>query len=71
MIFDDPNYESNKALHSEYAELRHKCVTNVAYTVDLIIPKGEWYTGKVTVSFDLVLMPDRELTLDFRGVRLG
>ena len=71
MIFDDPTYESNVYLHTEFAQLRHKCVANVAYTVDLLLPKGDWYTGKVTVTFDLVCIPERELALDFRGMKLG
>jgi hypothetical protein len=54
MIFDDPTYESNVYLHTEFAQLRYKCVTNVAYTVDVLLPKGDWYTGRVTVTFDLI-----------------
>jgi hypothetical protein len=54
MIFDDPTYESNVYLHTEFAQLRYKCVANVAYTVDVLLPKGDWYTGRVTVTFDLI-----------------
>jgi len=51
--------------------MRFEAVTNVSYDVDLVLPKGEWYAGRVAVSFTLKSMPASELYLDFRGVKVG
>jgi hypothetical protein len=46
-IFEDASYEKNCYITKATAEFREPHVCDVAYHVDLSIPKGEWYTGKV------------------------
>ena len=70
-ITEDPLYEKNVYLHVSTAQMRFAAVTAVTYDVDLVLPKGEWYAGKVSVSFFLKSYPSSELYLDFRGVKVG
>jgi hypothetical protein len=70
-IIEDPQYDKNVYLHVSTAKMRFEAITNVSYDVDLVLPKGEWYGGKVVVFFTLKSMPTSELFLDFRGVKVG
>jgi hypothetical protein len=36
----------------------------------LVLPKGEHYFGRVIVKFDVKLIPNKSLSLDFRGVKI-
>jgi hypothetical protein len=36
----------------------------------LALPKGEHYFGRVIVKFDVKLIPNKSLSLDFRGVKI-
>jgi hypothetical protein len=42
----------------------------VKYEVSLALPKGEYYFGRVVVKFDVKLIPSKNLSLDFRGVKI-
>jgi len=53
------------------AKLRFEAIKDVQYDVDLILPKGDWYAGRVAVTFNLLQMPTSELFLDFRGVKVA
>jgi len=70
-ITEDPLYENKVHLHVSTAQMRFAAVTDLAYDVDLVLPKGDWYAGKVSVSFTLKSNPTSELFLDFRGVKVG
>ena len=70
-ITEDPLYDKNVYLHVSTAQMRFAAVSDVAYNVDLVLPKGEWYAGRVSVSFTLKSNPTSELYLDFRGVKVG
>ena len=38
----------------------------------MAVPKGDWYTGRVTIDFKLIEKPTgSDLFLDFRGVKIG
>ena len=70
-VHEDPTYESNYYISLATAEYRDLHVADVAYKVDLSLPKGEWFGGKVEVSFRLLQKPVQDLFLDFRGVKIG
>ena len=46
-IFEDVSYEKNCFVAKTTTEYREKLVADVAYHVDLSLPKGDWFTGKV------------------------
>jgi hypothetical protein len=50
-ITEDSDYEKNVYLNIITAKLRYDTVANVSYKVDLTLPKGAWYSGKVTIDF--------------------
>ena len=52
-ITADPLYDKNAYLHISTAKMRFETVTDVSYDVDLVLPKGDWYAGRVAVSFTL------------------
>lgn len=70
-IAEDPLYDKNVYIHIDTAKTRFAAVADVSYHVDLVLPKGEWYSGKVAVTFTLKAIPSSELHLDFRGVKVG
>jgi hypothetical protein len=52
-ITEDTHYENNVYLSLATAQFRANTVTNVSYKVDLSLPKGEWFSGFIEVTFDL------------------
>ena len=51
---------------------RFKCFTDVSYVVELGVPKGDWYTGRVQYEFKVIEKPTgQDLFFDFRGVKIG
>jgi len=71
VVFDDPSYSQRFPITLATAEYRNTLLADVAYTVDLVLPKGEWFAGRVLVTFNLIAKPSQELFLDFRGVKIG
>lgn len=53
-VHEDTTYEQNFAIALATAEYRDQHIADVAYKVDLSLPKGEWFGGKVEVSFTLL-----------------
>ena len=47
---------------------RSKCLSEVSYDVKLNLPRGQWFSGYIEVSFKLSLMTVGGLYLDFNGV---
>jgi len=70
-VLEDTTYEQRHHIALDTAEYREKHISDVAYHVDLSLPKGEWYTGKITVTFMLKQKPSQDLFLDYRGVKIG
>ena len=71
MTTSDPAYDSSVYLHVNDANMRFAAAKNVAYTVELYMPKGDLYAGKIRCSLDLAhVPPGDELFLDFRGVKV-
>ena len=71
-IFEDPTFEQNLHIQQKDAIRRAKCINDVSYTVELAVPTGEWYAGRVTIEFKLREKPTgQDLFLDFRGTKIG
>ena len=71
MIFTDKTYEENIPMTLENAQFRAATVSNVRYAMDLAMPKGEFFFGKQTTTFELTALPTKKLYLDFRGLRIA
>ena len=50
--------------------MRAQCLADVSYDVKLNLPRGEWYTGSVTVNFMVKQAPAHDVFFDFRGVKI-
>lgn len=70
-ITEDTDYEKNVYIDQVTASMRDNTVTNVAYKVDLSLPKGEWYSGFIQIEFTCKKMPTADFYLDFRGIKVG
>jgi len=70
-VIEDTTYEKNFFVHLTDAEKRKACIDEVSYEVELVLPKGDWFGGKVKIDFKLTEQPQQELFLDFRGVKIG
>lgn len=70
-VVEDPHYEKNVYLHVATAKMRFDAIEQVAYEVELALPKGSVYGGKVQITFILKNLPTSELYLDFRGQKVG
>lgn len=53
-VHEDSTFETHFPISLATAEYRDAHIDNVAYYVDLTLPKGEWYTASFTVSFRLL-----------------
>lgn len=45
----DPSYGDNHYVFHDAAKHRKSLVSDVAYKVNLALPKGDWYYGRVHV----------------------
>lgn len=70
-ILEDASYEKNCFIAKTTAEYRENLVSDVAYHVDLSLPKGDWYTGKVQITLTIKQKPTTDLFFDFRGIKIG
>jgi hypothetical protein len=70
-IISDETYEKNIYVQKSDAILRSKFISNVNYTVKLLLLKGETYSGSVTISFELTNPTNDDLYLDFRGLKIA
>lgn len=50
--------------------VRAKCLTDVSYDVKLNLPRGEWYSGHITVNFMVKEAPTHDIFLDYRGIMI-
>ena len=68
----DSSYENNVHITQINCIERAKYISDVNYTVELTLPKGDWYSGCVSVNFKMSSnLPKNDLFLDFRGYAIG
>lgn len=53
------------------AQFRAATISNVVYRVDMAMPKGDFFFGRQSTSFDLTALPTKKLYLDFRGLKIA
>lgn len=72
-VHEDPTHDVKQSISLATADYRHKIIDpdSISYHVDLSLPKGDWYGGKVTVVFSLRQKPSQDLFLDFHGQKVG
>jgi aminopeptidase N len=51
--------------------MRFNIVADLRYKVDLVLPKGEYYNGHITIEFTCKVIPEDDLFLDFRGLKVA
>jgi len=68
-ITEDFDYEKNITIERATAQMRFTSLSDVHYTVDLHLFKGDWFTGKTKVQFYVKSLPSKDFWLDFRGVK--
>ena len=71
-IQEDTTYEENIYVWQKDCIRRKSIVDDVQYTVQLGLPQGDWYVGKVGITFKVLEKPaGQDLHLDFRGTKIG
>lgn len=71
-MFVDKSFEKAHYITIQNAEYRASLISDVSYTVSLAIPKGDYFYGNVSVTFNLSELPSsgKPLNIDFRGERI-
>jgi len=70
-VIADSTYDKNTFVNIETAKLRKSCIDEVEYKVDIMLPKGNKFGGKVRIDFKLLQKTSKELALDFRGTHVA
>jgi len=70
-MIEDTTYEKNVYVQHADCVVRTKCFTDVSYDVRLNLPRGDWYSGSVDVSFKVTELPANDCFLDFRGIKIA
>ena len=69
--YEDTTYENNHYIRKETAVYRKSILSDVHYSVNLTLPKGDWFCGFVKVNFELIAEVTKPLWIDFRGKMIG
>jgi aminopeptidase N len=69
--YEDTTYENNHYIRKETAVYRKSILSDVHYSVNLTLPKGDWFCGFVKVNFELTAEVTKPLWIDFRGKMIG
>lgn len=56
-MVEDNTYEKNVFVQQADCVVRAQCISEVSYDVKLNLPRGEWYSGCVDVSFKVLKAP--------------
>jgi len=70
-MIEDTTYEKNVYVQHADCVVRDKCFSDVSYDVALNLPRGDWYSGCVDVSFKVTELPTTDCFLDFRGIQIA
>ena len=70
-MIEDTTYEKNVFVQHTDCQIRAQCFSEVSYDVRLKLPRGEWYSGCVDVTFKVNKVAPTDLFLDFRGVKIA
>ena len=70
MVMEDATYEKNVYVLKDTCIQRKSQVSEVSYSVNLALPRGEFFGGQVTINFKLS-DTKQDLHLEFRGIKIG
>ena len=70
-MIEDTTYEKNVYVQHADCVVRSKSFSDVSYEVNLNMPRGDWYSGCVDVSFRVAELPTIECFFDFRGIKIA
>jgi hypothetical protein len=71
-MLTDRNYNKNLHIQKGHCEERTKCLSDVSYDLTLNLPRGEYYSGKICITFRVNSVPDGDdLQIDFRGIAIS
>ena len=52
-MIEDTTYDKNVFVQHSDCVVRAQCFSDVSYDVKLNIPRGEWYSGYIEISFNV------------------
>lgn len=71
-MLTDRNYNKNLHVQKGHCEKRTKCFSDVSYDLTLNLPRGEYFSGKISITFKVDSLPeDDDLQIDFRGIAIS
>ena len=70
-MVEDTTYETNMYVQLVDCQQRAQCFSEVRYDVKLNLPRGQWFTGCVEVSFKVSEIPSKDVFFDFRGIKIA
>ena len=50
-MITDSNYTKNLHLQKDICQARSQCLSEVSYDLTLNLPRGEFYSGMITIAF--------------------
>ena len=70
MLFDE-HYTKNLHLQKADCLERTRCFSDVKYDLTLNLPRGDYYSGKVIITFRVNQIPHNDdVQIDFRGLNI-
>ena len=70
MLFD-AHYTKNLHLQKADCLERTRCFSDVKYDLTLNLPRGDYYSGKVIITFRVNQIPHNDdVQIDFRGLNI-
>ena len=70
-MIEDASFDKNVYVQHVDCVERAKCFSDVSYDVRLNLPKGDWYSGSVDISFKVSELPVTDCFIDFRGIKIA
>ena len=68
----DSNYTKNLHLQKEVCQVRTQCLSEVSYDLTLNLPRGEFYSGMILITFKVNQLPQNDdVSIDFRGMNIA
>ena len=68
----DEDYTKNLHLQKVDCLERTRCFSDVKYDLTLNLPRGDYYSGKVIITFKVNLIPQNDdVSIDFRGLNIS
>lgn len=71
-MLNDTQYTKNLHLQKEECLERTRCFSQVSYDLTLNLPRGDYYSGKIVITFRVNKLPHNDdVSIDFRGLYIS